>query len=111
MVLALSLLAALVGLALAAAAAFLPDTGINGTVGAFLALLGAGSVALALGIFLSASVSSRLRGVLGFLIVVSASLTATAAWFLMQDWLLGAMVLSILAFLVNGIGQQGKRVT
>jgi hypothetical protein len=99
MFLAISFLAALAGVGLAAAAAFLPETGVNGSVGAFLAVLGAVGVTAGTGILLA-------TGTRTFLVAITAliaMLTALAAWFLMQDALLAIMGLSLVALLVNGL--------
>ena len=107
MFLSISLVAALVGVGFAGAAAFGPDTGIDGTLGAFLALLGAVALTLTLIILSTIRVSARLRAVLVWLAGLLAILTGLAAWFLMQDALLGATVVSFLALLLrNATGQR-----
>ena len=108
MLLAISFLAALIGLGLAAAAALLPDTGIDGTIGAFLAVLGAFSVTFALGVIVAKKGPFRARGVLSGVAALISILTAVAAWFLMQDAVLLAMVASLLALLANGTVAQRK---
>ena len=107
MFLSISLVAALVGVGFAGSAAFGPDTGIDGTLGAFLALLGAVALTLTLIILSTLRVSARLRAVLVWLAGLLAILTGLAAWFLMQDALLGATVVSFLALLLrNATGQR-----
>ena len=101
MFLAISFLSALVGLGFAGTAALLPDTGINGTVGAHLALLGTVGVTSALGILLTSMAQASARGVFGMIAAFLAILTAVAAWFLMQDAVLAAMVVSFLALFVS----------
>ena len=61
MFLAISLFAALVGVGLAGAAALLPDTGIDGTSGGFLALFGAVAAALTLSLLGIAKIPVRAR--------------------------------------------------
>lgn len=88
-------LPALVGEVLAALAYFGPNTGVSGTGGALLALIGA--VCVALGALLAAAPVVR-GGVLTALLVlvgVGAGLTATAAFFLMQYGFAIAMVLTL----------------
>jgi ABC-type enterobactin transport system permease subunit len=94
---AISLIAAMVGLVFAAAAAFLPDTGVNGTPGAFLALLGAAGVLLFVGLLASRRFSRGARRALVGIAVLTACLTALAAWFLMQNEILLAFAVSLLA--------------
>jgi hypothetical protein len=94
---AISLIAALVGLAFATAAAFLPDTGVNGTLGAFLTLLGAAGVLLFVGLLASRRLSRAARRALIGIAFLTACLTALAAWFLMQNEILLAFAVSLLA--------------
>ena len=102
MLLTVSFLSALVGVGFAGVAALLPDTGVDGTPGAFLAFAGAAAVALAIGLMLGSSVSSRVRGVLGWFAALVAILSALAAWFLMQNVLLAAMIVALVALVVSG---------
>ena len=111
MFLAISFLSALVGLGFAGTAALLPDTGVNGTIGAYLALLGAVGVILALGMLVTAKVPATARGVFGAIAAFLAVLTALAAWFLMQDAVLAAMVVSLLALLLSGVMAKRKAIT
>lgn len=108
MLLAISFLASLVGLGFAGAAALLPDTGINGTLGASLAVLGAFAVTLALGVLVAKKGPFRRRGVLSGIAAMVSILTAVAAWFLMQDAVVMAMVVSLLALLANATVRQRK---
>lgn len=103
MLLFISFLLALAGAGIAGAAALQPDTGIDGTLGAFLAFVGAGTVALALGLLLTASVPKWARGVLVGIAGLVAVLTSLAAWFLMQNTLLATMALTLLALLASSI--------
>ncbi|MDZ4313102.1 MAG: hypothetical protein U1A24_21380 [Cypionkella sp.] len=108
MLLATSFLAALIGLGFAGAAAVLPDTGIDATIGAFLAVLGAFAVTLALGVIVAKKGKFKARGVLLRIAAIVSILTAIAAWFLMQDAVLAAMVVSLLALLASGAAAERK---
>ncbi len=107
---AVSILAALVGVALAAFGALAPDTGVNGTLGAYLALLGALAVTVAVLILIAAKPGSGVRDLLIVAILLAASLTAIAAWFLMQNWLICAMVVATLALLFHRYPPQKRAV-
>lgn len=94
MFLTISFLSGFVGICFAGLAALLPDTGIDGTLGSFLALLGTVVVTLAVGMLVTDKVLPKTRGVLFGLAAIFTVLTALAAWFLMQDSLkrnLGSM--------------------
>lgn len=101
MFLPIAFLAALGGACLAAAAAFLPDTGVDGTVGAFLALAGAVASTALLGLFIVNRAPARLRGAVAAAVVFVEVLTGLAAWFLMQDALVIAMAVSAIALLAS----------
>jgi quinoprotein glucose dehydrogenase len=96
------------GLILAALAYFGTATGVDGTTGALLALLGSLAVTVAALVCLA-----RLpRGVnitLDVLLLVGALLTAFAAWMLMQYLFAAAMVLSFLT-LVAAISMPRREV-
>jgi ABC-type enterobactin transport system permease subunit len=98
---AISFLAAMVGLALAAAAAILPDTGVDGTPGAFLAVLGAAGVLSCVGLLATRRFSGGARRVLIGVAGLTAFLTAMAAWFLMQNEVLVAFAISLLALVAG----------
>ena len=98
----ISVLAAFIGFGLAAAAAFLPDTGVTGSIGAMLVLVGTIAVGLTLGWIAYIFRSRGLRGTLITIMVLAASLTAVAAWFLMQNDIVAAMIVVVLAFLLSG---------
>ncbi len=110
MLLIISLLSGFVGVCFAGAAALLPDTGIDGTPGSFLALLGAVAVTLVVGMLVSGKVPARTRGVVFSFAALLAVLTALAAWFLMQDTVLATMVVSLLA-LLTGSATAGRKTT
>lgn len=105
----ISFISALVGVGFAAAAALLPDTGIDGTPGAFLALLASVAVTLALGLVLFFKVPATAR-VFAWIAALLAVLTALAAWFLMQDALLVTMIVALLALLASGPNAERKIV-
>jgi formate/nitrite transporter FocA (FNT family) len=106
----ISLLAALAGVALAGTAALMPDTGVDGSPGAYLALLGAVGVALALCLLVFARPSLGFAAVLAWSAGLISFLTALAAWFLMQDALLGAMVVSLVALIVGRVTVERRMV-
>jgi len=110
MLLTVSFLSALAAVGFAGAAALLPDTGVNGTLGAFLALAGAVAVAIALGVLRVAWVPAQARGVFAGIAALVAVLTALAAWFLMQNALLATMVVTLLALLVSGVRADRKKI-
>ena len=110
MLLSISFISALAGVGFAGAAALLPGTGIDGTPGAFLALVGAGAVAFTLGLLVLARFPTNARRVLAVIAALLAMLTALAAWFLMQDVLLVTMVVSFLAKLVRGVAPERKTI-
>ena len=101
MLLAISILSALVGIGFAGAAALLPDTGIDGTLGALLALLGTIAVTVMLGGLAIITGTSKARGTVITVAALLAILTALAAWFLMQNGILLTMVVSLLAVLLH----------
>ena len=108
MLLTISFLSGLVGVCFAVAAALLPDTGIDGTPGSFLALLGTVAVTLAVGMLVTGTVPVKTRGVIFSLAALLTVLTALAAWFLMQDNVLVTMVVSFLALLMSSATVEPK---
>lgn len=103
MLLYVSFISALAGVGFAGTAALLPDTGIDGTIGAFLALLGAGAATAAIGLLLVTWVPTKVRGVLTGIAGLVAILTALAAWFLMQNALLATMIITLLALILGAV--------
>lgn len=97
------LVPALVGTALAANAYFGPfgTTGVEGTLGALLALIGAAAVTLGALLAMASRPRSGWRGLLNILLALGAGLTALAAWFLMQYALAVAMLLAFLGLLAT----------
>lgn len=101
-----SFIAAFAGLVLAAMAALMPDTGVNGTPGAILTLAGAAAVTLILAILQMIKPPSRLRLAFSAIMIILAVLTSLAAWFLMQNGIVIAMAVAVLAFLAHGNATQ-----
>jgi hypothetical protein len=95
-----SLVAALVGVVFAAAAAFVPDTGVDGTLGAFLVLFGTTGLLVAVGLLLVGSFSTPARRLLIGIATLTTIITGLAAWFLMQNEVLVAVAVSLLALVV-----------
>lgn len=94
---AVAVVASATGLGLALAAFVLDGTGVTGSPGAFLAILG--TVAALLGLLMLGSLRLS-RGVARGLVVLTllaAGLTALAGWFLMQHALTLAMALAFAA--------------
>lgn len=81
---ALVALSALIGSVLAGIAYFTPNTGVDGTGGALLALAGAVAVTLGALLAMVPAVRGWFLGLLDVLIFLGAALTAAAASFLMQ---------------------------
>lgn len=103
MLLLISFLFALVGVALAGAGALLADTGINGTPGAFLALAGALGIACLLALLMTGIIPVRLRTAAIVIAMIVALLTALAAQFLMQPLIALAMALTVVALMASSI--------
>lgn len=76
-----------------------PLTGVNGSVGALLTLIGAASVLLAGLILILASVTGAVRIVLLVLLSLAALLTGLAGWFLLSPTIAIAMAVALLAAL------------
>lgn len=110
MFLMISIAAAIVGSGLAGAAAFRPDTGIDGTPGAFLALMGAVAVALSLAFVWTVKFPAGVRHFFAWCAALFAILTGLAAWFLMQDALLLAMAVAFSALLISFATTQRKTI-
>ncbi len=99
MLLWMSLLAAIAGVVVSGLAYFDPESGIGGTEGALLAILG--SVVLAATILYLLRTRSGLMAAFAMLVGV---LTALAAWFLMQGLLViatGVALVALIAALVT----------
>lgn len=100
MFLPISFLSALAGVGLAGVAALMPDTGVDGTAGAYLALAGAVGVAALIGLLLIPGfVPPSLRGPVVVFVLLVMVLTGFAAWFLMQNLLLAGIALAAVTLL------------
>lgn len=99
---------ALAGTVLGAIAYLAPNTGVDGTAGALLALIGA--TAVTLGGLLGMMLSGRgwVTTLLDLLLGAGALLTAAAAYFLMQYLFAAAMALAV-AGLLLAVGATGRR--
>ncbi len=87
-------LPALAGAVLAGVAYVMPNTGVDGTLGALLALVGAAAVTLGSLLAMTDAVRGGLLTALDILLAIGAVLTATAAYFLMQYGCAFAMALA-----------------
>ncbi|XBQ15446.1 MAG: hypothetical protein ABL308_10825 [Oceanicaulis sp.] len=96
-------LPALIGVVLAALAYFGTHTGVDGTRGALLALIGAVCVTLGLGVAAVPAVRGGLLAALLILIGIGAALTALAAFFLMQYGFLVAMLVALAALIAAAV--------
>lgn len=102
-----AVLPALVGAVLGGIAYFAPETGVAGTPGALLALVGA--VAVTLGALAIPRLGGGWRGLFLALCVAGALLTAAAAWFLMQLAFAAVMALAALGILVLAAALPNRR--
>jgi len=89
-----------IGIVLAAYACISSDSGVAGTLGALLALLGAAAVTAGSVIAAFTLFEGGLFGLLAFLIGLAAVLTALAGFFLMQYGLAAVMALAFVGLLV-----------
>ncbi|MFN3525689.1 MAG: pyrroloquinoline quinone-dependent dehydrogenase, partial [Paracoccus sp. (in: a-proteobacteria)] len=96
---AIPLVPAVVGVILALNALLAPfgNTGVDGTLGAALALIGSAFVALAIGVVLMRPLPHGWFVTLTAAAMLAALLTAVAAFFLMQTLLMAAMLITLLA--------------
>ncbi|MBP1806306.1 hypothetical protein [Rubellimicrobium aerolatum] len=106
----LAALLALAGAVLGGRAYIAPDSGVDGTLGAGLAL--AGAVAVTLGALVAAipEIRGGWRGLLGTLLVLGAALTALAAWFLMKPAFAILMALALLGVVVALLVRPRRRL-
>jgi quinoprotein glucose dehydrogenase len=105
------LLIALAGLVLTLLAALLEGTGVNGSVGAWLAVTGAAATLIGLALLAGARMGRGLHWVLAVLTVLAAGLTAVAGWFLMQNVLAVVMAAACLGSLILAIRISQRRRT
>jgi len=107
-----ALLFAVIGLVLAATAYFGPlgNTGVDGSIGALLALIGTVAATAGIVVTMLRPLPHRVRSLLTALVVLAAGLTALAAYFLMQFALAVAMVLALLGHvLARSLDQSPRR--
>ena len=93
-------LPALVGAVLAGLAYFTPNTGVDGTIGALLALIGALAVTLGALLAMVPAVRGGWLTGLDILLGIGALLTATAGYFLMEYGCAIAMALAFVGLVV-----------
>ncbi|WP_265501478.1 hypothetical protein [Paracoccus beibuensis] len=90
---------AAIGLVIAAVAFFRPGSGVDGTPGAALAILG--MLALTVAALLAGRMQpGRLRTFITVMILIGGLLTLLCAWFLMQGWLMLTIVLTLAIWLI-----------
>lgn len=108
--LALPLLAAILGLVMAVIAWTGPfgNTGVDWTLGAGLAVLGALATSLIIAILMSRRPSRRWAVVLHVLGLLAALLTAVAALFLMQTALTLLMAAAFVTLLIAGVSSRRR---
>ena len=106
---ALAALAAFAGAVMAALAFLTPDSGVDGTPGAGLALAGAAAVAVGALVAMAPGVRGGWRGLLVALLLLGAVLTALAAWFLMRPAFAVAMAAAALLVLVAPFVRSRRR--
>ncbi len=88
-------------LALNAYAAPFGNTGVDGSIGALLAVIGAGTAALGAGLLVLGKLPHRLVWIA--ILVMVAVLTSLAAYFLMQFVLAGVMAAAALALILASL--------
>ncbi|WP_173934324.1 hypothetical protein [Chelativorans sp. Marseille-P2723] len=92
-----ALVPAIAGVVLGAIAYLRPETGVDGTPGALLAMVGAAATVIGGFLAMLPAISGRLLKTLIFLTGLAAFLTAIAAWFLMQYAFAIVMVLALVS--------------
>lgn len=90
---------AVIGLILAVIAFLDCSSGISGTPGAGLAILGMAALALA-AVLVGRLSPGRLRTLVAVMILIGGLLTLICAWFLMQGWLMLAVALTLGLWLI-----------
>lgn len=101
--------AALVGLGLALYAVLIDGTGVNGSAGACLAVVGAGSTLVGLALLARGRMGRGLYWLIAVLAVLASGLTALAAWFLMQDILAVVMAVVCVGVVLVAIQHASNR--
>lgn len=102
---------ALLGVMLGAIAYFGPsgNTGVDGTPGALLALIGAAAATMGAAIAMLVAVGHRWLLTLNILILLAAALTALAAYFLMQTFFAIAMAGAVVGLVFAWTYRTGRR--
>jgi quinoprotein glucose dehydrogenase len=95
----IAILATVAGVGLALAALLLDGTGVTGSAGAVLAVIGSIAAFVGLVIRLTLRLPPWLHSLILGLSVLAAGLTALAAWFLMQNALCAVMAIACLTLL------------
>jgi len=90
---------AAIGLILAVMAFFQRGSGIAGTPGAGLAVLGMAALVLA-AILVGRLSPSRFRTFVTVMILIGGLLTLLCAWFLMQGWIMATVALTLVLWLI-----------
>ncbi len=90
-------LAAVAGLTLALLAVVMEGTGVTGTLGAWLAVLGAAAALVGVVLLAGVRLGRGMQRLIAFIAVLASGLTAVAAWFLMQNILAALMAFVCLA--------------
>lgn len=106
-------LAALVATLFAGIAYFAPfgNTGVDGSIGALLALIGAAASGAGILIVLTANPSGPWRSTLNILTIVAALLTALAAYFLLQFVVMLAMGATVILLVIAIALRLNRRMT
>lgn len=109
----LALLLALVGTLFAGIAYLAPfgNTGVDGSLGALLALVGTAASAGGIVIVLTTSLGRPLLITLYGLIILAAILTSVAAYFLLQLVVMGAMAATVIVLVIAIALRPNRRIT
>lgn len=105
----LALVPAAIGAVLGAVACFAPGTGVTGTAGAILALIGAVAATVGSGLALAVRMPRGIARTLDVLTLFAAMLTAIAAYFLMQTMFATTMLLACVG-LIAAATLSGRRI-
>ncbi|MFN7104079.1 MAG: hypothetical protein ACK4N1_15810 [Pseudorhizobium sp.] len=87
------------------------NTGVDGSLGALLTLIGAVSSAAGLLIILTTKITGSLLSALSVLIILAAILTALAAYFLLQFVVVLAMAATLVALVMAIALPENRRIT
>jgi Na+/melibiose symporter-like transporter len=102
----ISIFAAIIGIGFAAAAAMMPETGVDGTPGAFAVL--AGTILATVLLLVPAAVRTAPRRALALLAMIVLVVTAVGAWFLMQNALAAVLVAALIAQTAHGASARAR---